>query len=138
VKGWGTENGLNPILIGHDLHHIYRAKDIETKTKSTYLVLVLGYDSGGGICRQGTRTSFPNLQNHMDGWGPEQGSFQRPDLLLMFAMLYATATILMYPSHNDLYLASSEGYILTTFIGKMILSKFGQLDQNNLLRLGNL
>ncbi len=43
-----SERGLNPVLIGHDLHQIYHAENIKTKTKSTYLVLVLGYDGDGG------------------------------------------------------------------------------------------
>jgi hypothetical protein len=43
-----VESGLNPVLIGHDLHHIYHTKDIKTKTKSKYLVLVLGYNGDGG------------------------------------------------------------------------------------------
>jgi hypothetical protein len=42
------EKGLNPVLIGHDLHYIYHAKNIRPKTKSKYLVLVLGYNGNGG------------------------------------------------------------------------------------------
>ena len=42
------EKRLNPVLIGHDLHHLYHTKNIETETKSTYLVLVLGYNGDGG------------------------------------------------------------------------------------------
>jgi hypothetical protein len=42
------EKGLNPVLIGHDIRHIYRTKNLKTKTKSKYLVLVLGHDGNGG------------------------------------------------------------------------------------------
>lgn len=42
------EKGLNPALIGHDLHHHYHTKNIKTNTKSTYLVLILGRDGDGG------------------------------------------------------------------------------------------
>jgi hypothetical protein len=41
------ERGLNPVLIGHNLYYIYHAKNIKTKTKSKYLVLVLRYDGDG-------------------------------------------------------------------------------------------
>ncbi len=42
------EIGLNPVLIGHDLHHLYNTKNFKTNTKSSYLVLVLGRDRSGG------------------------------------------------------------------------------------------
>ena len=42
------EIGLNPILIGYDLHHLYNTKNFKTNTKSLYLVLVLRRDRSGG------------------------------------------------------------------------------------------
>jgi hypothetical protein len=36
-------------LIGYNLYYIYYTKDIETKTKSIYLVLVLGYNNNSRI-----------------------------------------------------------------------------------------
>jgi hypothetical protein len=42
------EKGLKPVLIGHDLHHLYHTEHLKTETKSKYLVLVLGHDGDGG------------------------------------------------------------------------------------------
>jgi hypothetical protein len=42
------ERGINPVLIGYDLHYLYSIKNIRESTKVTYLVLVLGYDGDGG------------------------------------------------------------------------------------------
>lgn len=54
-----TEKGLNPVLIGNDIRHIYRTKNLKTETKSKYLALVLGYDSDGG------KYGKPNVENKM-------------------------------------------------------------------------
>jgi hypothetical protein len=72
IDNWlsvAIENGLNPVLIGYDLHYIYHSKNFETKTKSTYLVLVLGHDSDGGNCGKPNVTEdwdlfFKSLKPH--------------------------------------------------------------------------
>jgi hypothetical protein len=55
------EKGLNPVLIGHNLHYIYHAKNIKPKTKSKYLVLVLGYNGSGRKHNKPDMTDKMNL-----------------------------------------------------------------------------
>jgi hypothetical protein len=61
-----TERGLNPVLIGHDLHHIYHAKNITTKyPKTKYLVLVLGYDRDGGKYKPSVEDKIDLLESSL-------------------------------------------------------------------------
>lgn len=55
-----VKQGLNPVLIGYDLHSLYDAEDITAMTESNYLALVLGHDGDGG------KYNKPDVSNQME------------------------------------------------------------------------
>jgi hypothetical protein len=67
-----VNRGVNPVLIGSDLHYLCEAEDIRAQGNRSYLVLVLGFDGDGGryskpfdhSTRKELEFFFSSLQNH--------------------------------------------------------------------------